>query len=241
MLIGVMGGASRHRTRWLPRRVRRPWSGRRHAPLPRRLDKLIFTLTCCRCYSCGLGLRATTSVGRFEGSNDWHQAHALGVVWFAITSPEKIERVYDDHPIRRPAALEAPTGPTSVTSARLRGRHWITFGSDIRMIDQFYTPPELASKWVGCVPTSFEPRVIADFAAGAAAQVKMERQDAHLGQGVMSVVAPPVSGLQIAMSLPPLGRRVQFFGQQPLCLAKPLEQLRSSRPGAHHLQQAHQI
>ena len=34
------------------------------------------------------------------------------------------------------------------------------------MIDQFYTPPELASILVGCLPKSFEPKVIADFAAG---------------------------------------------------------------------------
>lgn len=34
------------------------------------------------------------------------------------------------------------------------------------MIDQFYTPPELASILVGCVPKSFQPNVIADFAAG---------------------------------------------------------------------------
>lgn len=34
------------------------------------------------------------------------------------------------------------------------------------MIDQFYTPPELASILVGCLPKSFQPEVIADFAAG---------------------------------------------------------------------------
>jgi len=34
------------------------------------------------------------------------------------------------------------------------------------MIDQFYTPPELARSLVGCLPTSFRPKVIADFAAG---------------------------------------------------------------------------
>jgi len=34
------------------------------------------------------------------------------------------------------------------------------------MIDQIYTPPELASILVGCLPKSFHPQVIADFAAG---------------------------------------------------------------------------
>ena len=34
------------------------------------------------------------------------------------------------------------------------------------MIDQFYTPPELASVLVGCLPKSFQPKVVADFAAG---------------------------------------------------------------------------
>jgi len=34
------------------------------------------------------------------------------------------------------------------------------------MIDQFYTPPELARFLVGCLPDSFTPGVIADFAAG---------------------------------------------------------------------------
>jgi hypothetical protein len=34
------------------------------------------------------------------------------------------------------------------------------------MIDQFYTPPELAHILVGCLPKSFRPKVIADFAAG---------------------------------------------------------------------------
>lgn len=34
------------------------------------------------------------------------------------------------------------------------------------MIDQIYTPPELASILVGCLPKPFQPEVIADFAAG---------------------------------------------------------------------------
>jgi predicted RNA methylase len=34
------------------------------------------------------------------------------------------------------------------------------------MIDQIYTPPELASVVVGCLPRTFQPKVIADFAAG---------------------------------------------------------------------------
>ena len=58
------------------------------------------------------------------------------------------------------------------------------------MIDQFYTPPELASVLVRCLPKSFRPKLVADFAAGKGSLLSAAQEMWPRAQKVANDISP---------------------------------------------------